>query len=352
MYADLLEKGRDAEALDALREAVRLNPDDIEARAACSRRAALAAGDLEGARGYLDRETAGRRSGAADGAAGDRAPVRRSSTARARSCRSFWRSTGRRRRQIVELAWTLLPDRSPTRRSSCIDAAVDARLRQPEFDGRRGDAAGVRHARAGSGSRAAEARRGLRGRRASKRRCTRRRRSSPTPTSAAGQGGEARVIAEDLVAREPWEHAHIDRFRRALVMLDVPDPDTVIAERLSGQDAVHGDRSSSRYAGSGNPQPDRAGPDRAIAPVAEPESAPTWQPSRRRKRGRAGSLASEPRSSRKSISRRSLGELEEAPTPARRASARRPRGRESRRGVQGFPQGVTRQGRPISRRST
>ena len=43
------------------------------------------------------------------------------------------------------------------------------------------------------------------------------------------------MIAEDLVAREPWEHAHIDRFRRALVMLDVPDPDTLIADRLSGQ---------------------------------------------------------------------------------------------------------------------
>ena len=51
----------------------------------------------------------------------------------------------------------------------------------------------------------------------------------------AGQGAEARVIAEDLVAREPWEHAHIERFRRALVMLDVPDPDTLIADRLSGQ---------------------------------------------------------------------------------------------------------------------
>jgi hypothetical protein len=40
----------------------------------------------------------------------------------------------------------------------------------------------------------------------------------------AGQGAEARVIAEDLVAREPWEHAHIERFRRALVMLGVPTP--------------------------------------------------------------------------------------------------------------------------------
>ena len=36
---------------------------------------------------------------------------------------------------------------------------------------------------------------------------------------AAGKAAEARVIAEDLVAREPWEGAHIERFRRALVML-------------------------------------------------------------------------------------------------------------------------------------
>ena len=43
------------------------------------------------------------------------------------------------------------------------------------------------------------------------------------------------MIAEDLVAREPWEAAHIERFRRALVMLRVPEPDSVIAERLSGQ---------------------------------------------------------------------------------------------------------------------
>ena len=49
-----------------------------------------------------------------------------------------------------------------------------------------------------------------------------------------GRGAEARVIAEDLVAREPWVRANIDRFRRALIMLGVEDPDAVIAERLSG----------------------------------------------------------------------------------------------------------------------
>jgi len=49
-----------------------------------------------------------------------------------------------------------------------------------------------------------------------------------------GQAAEARVIAEDLVAREPWVRANIDRFRRALMMLGVENPDAVIAERLSG----------------------------------------------------------------------------------------------------------------------
>jgi tetratricopeptide (TPR) repeat protein len=52
---------------------------------------------------------------------------------------------------------------------------------------------------------------------------------------AAGSGAEARVIAEDLVAREPWVRANIDRFRRALIMLGEPNPDAVIAERLSGE---------------------------------------------------------------------------------------------------------------------
>jgi tetratricopeptide (TPR) repeat protein len=51
---------------------------------------------------------------------------------------------------------------------------------------------------------------------------------------AAGQGDEARAIAEDLIAREPWERANVERFRRALVLLGEPDPDDVIASRLSG----------------------------------------------------------------------------------------------------------------------
>jgi tetratricopeptide (TPR) repeat protein len=50
-----------------------------------------------------------------------------------------------------------------------------------------------------------------------------------------GAGAEARFIAEDLVAREPWDRANIERFRRALVLMGEPDPDGVIADRLSGQ---------------------------------------------------------------------------------------------------------------------
>jgi tetratricopeptide (TPR) repeat protein len=51
----------------------------------------------------------------------------------------------------------------------------------------------------------------------------------------AGSGAEASVIAEDLVAREPWERANIERFRRALTLLGEENIDAIIAERLSGQ---------------------------------------------------------------------------------------------------------------------
>jgi tetratricopeptide (TPR) repeat protein len=50
-----------------------------------------------------------------------------------------------------------------------------------------------------------------------------------------GAGVEARVIAEDLVAREPWDRANIERFRSALTLLGEADIDAIIAERLSGQ---------------------------------------------------------------------------------------------------------------------
>ena len=52
---------------------------------------------------------------------------------------------------------------------------------------------------------------------------------------AAGAATEARFIAEDLVAREPWDKSNLERFRRALELLGEPDPDALIAARLSGE---------------------------------------------------------------------------------------------------------------------
>jgi tetratricopeptide (TPR) repeat protein len=49
-----------------------------------------------------------------------------------------------------------------------------------------------------------------------------------------GRALEARIISEDLVAREPWNAENVERFRRALLMLGEEDADRIIAERLSG----------------------------------------------------------------------------------------------------------------------
>jgi tetratricopeptide (TPR) repeat protein len=48
----------------------------------------------------------------------------------------------------------------------------------------------------------------------------------------AGNGAEARFIAEDLLYREPGTTAHIERLRRALALLGESDPDQIIAQRL------------------------------------------------------------------------------------------------------------------------
>jgi tetratricopeptide (TPR) repeat protein len=52
---------------------------------------------------------------------------------------------------------------------------------------------------------------------------------------AAGSATEALFIAEDLVAREPWDNSNIERFRRALELSGESDPEALIAARLSGE---------------------------------------------------------------------------------------------------------------------
>ena len=86
---------------------------------------------------------------------------------------------------------------------------------------------------------------------------------------AAGQATEARFIAEDLVAREPWDRANIERFRKALVLMGEDDPDGIIAERLSGESPFVSTDASLSF--------DELPPFEAPAPPAEP-AAPATAP--------------------------------------------------------------------------
>ena len=181
LYDDLLEKGRDAEALQALREAVRLSPHDQEPRLVLARSAVLS-GDFEGARAFLDRETAGDdptlqmallemdlRSGELDEAR--------------ELLRTLLARGAEQRDRVTELAWATAAS-NPDAAFVVIDALVDAAGAAGNF----GDAAALLHEFAArvpeSDPRAPQARRSLCGWRSRSRRCTKRRRSSPTPTSA------------------------------------------------------------------------------------------------------------------------------------------------------------------------
>jgi tetratricopeptide (TPR) repeat protein len=231
LHDDLRDKGRVSEALEALKEFVRMNPLESEARATLAK-AALQAGDVDGAREFLDEHSAGNdpdlllalteielHSGEVDRA---RLLVDR-----------MLASAPTRRPDVYSLGWSML-ESNPDHAFKFIDAGITAAMAAADFT----DAsARLREfvervpgqipallklveicVDAGLESEMYHAQEQL-----------------TDAYLAANMGAEARVIAEDLVAREPWEPAHIDRFRKALVMLRVSDPDTLIAERLSGQ---------------------------------------------------------------------------------------------------------------------
>ena len=89
----------------------------------------------------------------------------------------------------------------------------------------------------------------------------------------AGSATEARFIAEDLVAREPWEKANIERFRRTLVMTGEADPDALIASRLSGESPfmstdLTGGSLFDDIPAEPVPQPDEAGMERLLTAAA------------------------------------------------------------------------------------
>jgi tetratricopeptide (TPR) repeat protein len=232
IYEDLVEKERPREALDALREAVDLNPQDQEGRATLAR-IAVEAGDFDAARRFLNRETAG------DDPALQMALVEMELKAgridQARELLPALLAHGReRRQQATDLAWSLAPS-NPDAAFVVVEAIADAAAAQSQY----GEAAVILKefvarvprripallklvdACVAGGLEAAmqEAQAEL-----------------ADAYLAGGQASEARLVAEDLVAREPWERAHIERFRRALVMLKVDEPDVVIAQRLGGNE--------------------------------------------------------------------------------------------------------------------
>ena len=231
IHADLVGKGRHEEALGALREAVRLNPYDQQARAALVK-AAVAAGDREIARQYLDRETAGDDPPLLAALLDLHLEAGQVEEARAVLPRLLGLGDAQRH-QLLEMAWSMAPANAGNAyviAGAVVDAAADGK----EFE----DASTILHeflARVphhvpallrlievcvdgGLEGAMCEAQAQL-----------------ADAYLEMGQAAEARHIAEDLVAREPWERAHIERFRRALVLQKVPDPDLLIAERLSGQ---------------------------------------------------------------------------------------------------------------------
>ncbi len=226
-----MEKGRTSEAIDALKEFVRINPLERGARSILAK-AALEQGDLAGAREFLDEDSAGEDPALLLPLA--EIELRSGEISRARVLLGrLLAADPSRRGEVSTLGWSFAESNAEAT-FACIEAAVDGATATAEFQ----EAAtslqdfvarvpgqipallklvevcvdgGLEQPMYDAQEQLTDA------------------------YLAANQATEARVIAEDLVAREPWEPAHIDRFRRALIMLRVSDPDTLIAERLSGQ---------------------------------------------------------------------------------------------------------------------
>ena len=164
LHDDLLEKGRAAEAIDALKEFVRINPLEREARSILAK-AALEQGDLAGAREFLDEDSAGDDPVLLLPLA--EIELRSGELTRAKGLLGRLLAADPSRRGVVaELGWSFVE----------IEPGDDLHVprggrrwgdgRARQFRGSRDQPAGVRRARARPDSGAAQARRSLRRRRA------------------------------------------------------------------------------------------------------------------------------------------------------------------------------------------
>ena len=199
LYDEFMEKGRDDEAASALQDAVRCDPSMRDPGILLPLAAAeLRAGRLDAARALLS-EALALGAGSRDA--------------------------------VVALAWTLT-DTNVDAAMVCVEAAADASIARGEF----ADAAAILQEFAtrvpgqistllrlvevsvdgGLDATMYEAQAQL-----------------ADAYLAAERPEEARVIAEDLVTREPWDASHTDRLRRALGMLGIENIDEAIAARVN-----------------------------------------------------------------------------------------------------------------------
>ena len=273
LAAELTETGQGAEALAALQEAARFDPENTEVGAAIAR-AVVASGDLEAARQHLTREVAGDdpelmvmfcelelTAGRVDSAA----PVLR---ALAESASEQQRVVGLANRlaatdvaaafvcaeavvdvlvagddwpgaaQVLEAFAKRAPHHAPTLLrlvEVCVDGGLDSVLYAAQ-------------------ARLAEA------------------------YLQEGRAFEARVISEDLAVREPGVGSHIDRLRRALVMTGEGAPDRVIAQRLSEAMLAVGSDQPSSIMDDRTSQPEADPVPTAPEPVPAPQPVATQAP--------------------------------------------------------------------------
>jgi len=232
MIAAALEsQGKSAEAIDTLCQAAAANPDDMELSAEVAR-ALIARGDVASAAEYLTLESAGSDPDLLLTVADMHLRGEKIDDGMA-ILRGLLEQNASRREQIAQLGWALAEQR-PDAGFPVVELAADTAVASNDWPGAAAVLqefvtrvpnhipalmhlveicvdGGLEATMYSAQAQLADA------------------------YIAAGAATEARFISEDLVAREPWEKANIERFRRALVLLGEPDPDALIASRLSGE---------------------------------------------------------------------------------------------------------------------
>lgn len=203
LYDEFLHKGRDDEAAEALQNCVRCDPATKDAALLLPLTALeLRAGRLAAARALLQEVLA---------------------------------SGGTARKDVVALAWTLV-DTNAEAALLCVDAAADALIAAGEPAGAAAilqEFASRAPGQIGALLRIVEIAvdAGLDATMYSAQA------QLADAYLAAGRPGEARVIAEDLVTRDPADGSHIDRLRRALEMLNIADVEGAIEARMNAAEA-------------------------------------------------------------------------------------------------------------------